>query len=191
MPRGKFKHRYWFFTDTPNIARNCRVIWKDLWWWADSHRRLKYRGGCTIPIFQFSVWCEKYVAARHYSMPITGKQFLFANNRNKVRGAVLVLSQDGAWTDLFENLSVNSLKRDQSNDTKINPPLFSLVNTFKLLNNWSKKYQLLLTPICTNLHALALPKESWQIRHLIQKHDTYCTSRGGGGGITARRKTSF
>ncbi len=31
---GKFKHRYWFFADTPNIASNCRVIWKDLWWWA-------------------------------------------------------------------------------------------------------------------------------------------------------------
>jgi hypothetical protein len=35
---------------------------------------------------------------------------LFANDRNRVRGAVLVLSQDGACTGLFENLSVNSLK---------------------------------------------------------------------------------
>jgi hypothetical protein len=26
MPRGEFKHRYWFFADTPNIGRNCRVI---------------------------------------------------------------------------------------------------------------------------------------------------------------------
>jgi hypothetical protein len=26
MPRGEFKHRYWFFADTPNIASNCRVI---------------------------------------------------------------------------------------------------------------------------------------------------------------------
>jgi hypothetical protein len=41
-----------------------------------------------------------------------GKQLLFANNRNRVRGAVLGLSQDGACTDLFENLSVNVLKGD-------------------------------------------------------------------------------
>jgi hypothetical protein len=40
----------------------------------------------------------------------------------------LGLSQDGACTDLFENLSVNSLKGDKSNDTKCNLPLFTLVN---------------------------------------------------------------
>jgi hypothetical protein len=40
-------------------------------------------------------------------------------------------SQDGVCTDSFENLSANILKGDQSNDTKFNPPLFSLVNTFK------------------------------------------------------------
>jgi hypothetical protein len=32
---------------------------------------------------------------------------------------------------LFENLSVNSLKGDLSNATTFNPPLFSMVNTFK------------------------------------------------------------
>ncbi len=58
---------------------------------------------------------------------------MFANNRNRVRGAVLGLSQDGASIDLFENLSVNSLKGDLSNDTTFKPPLFSLVNTFKLV----------------------------------------------------------
>ncbi len=42
----------------------------------------------------------------------------------------LGLSEDGACTDLFENLSVNSLKRDLSNATTFNPPLFSLVNNF-------------------------------------------------------------
>ncbi len=52
IPRGEFKHRFWFFADTPNIARNGRILWKDLWWWADSYRPLKYRGGCTlIPLF--------------------------------------------------------------------------------------------------------------------------------------------
>jgi hypothetical protein len=32
---------------------------------------------------------------------------------------------------LLENPSVNSLKRDLSNALTFNPPLFSLVNTFK------------------------------------------------------------
>jgi hypothetical protein len=32
---------------------------------------------------------------------------------------------------LYENHSENSLKGDLSNDTTVNPPLFSLVNTFK------------------------------------------------------------
>jgi hypothetical protein len=31
---------------------------------------------------------------------------------------------------LFENHSEKSLKPDLSNDTSVNPPLFSLVNTF-------------------------------------------------------------
>jgi hypothetical protein len=48
-----------------------------------------------------------------------------------LRGAVLGPSQDGACTNLFENFSENSLKGDLSNDTTNNPPLFSLVNTFK------------------------------------------------------------
>ena len=47
-----------------------------------------------------------------------------------VRWVVLGLLQDGACTDLVENLSVNSLKGDLSNATTCNPPLFSLVNTF-------------------------------------------------------------
>jgi hypothetical protein len=33
--------------------------------------------------------------------------------------------------DLYENRSENSLKGDPSNDITVNPPLFSLVNTFK------------------------------------------------------------
>jgi hypothetical protein len=36
--------------------------------------------------------------------------------------------------DLYENHSEKSLKGDQSNDTIVNPPLFSLVNTFKILS---------------------------------------------------------
>jgi hypothetical protein len=48
MPRGQFKNRYWFFADTPNIGRNYCVIWKDLWWRADSYSLLKYREGNTL-----------------------------------------------------------------------------------------------------------------------------------------------
>ncbi len=53
-------------------------------------------------------------------------KLLFADNTNRVRGAVLGLSQVGACTDLFENLSVNSLKGDLSNTTSFKPPIFSL-----------------------------------------------------------------
>ncbi len=57
---------------------------------------------------------------------------MLANDTNRVRGAVLCLSQDGACTNLFKNFSENNLKRDLSNDTADNPPLFSLVNTFNV-----------------------------------------------------------
>ncbi len=45
---------------------------------------------------------------------------------------VLALSQAGVCTDLFENFSMNSLKRDPSIDTTFNSALFSLGNTFQL-----------------------------------------------------------
>ncbi len=38
------------------------------------------------------------------------KQLLFANDTNRVRGAVLGLSQDGSGTNLFENFREHSLK---------------------------------------------------------------------------------
>ncbi len=75
MPRGEFKHRYWFFADTPNVAWFVSVIWKDLLWRPDFYRHLKLREGWTIPMFQLSVWCEKWVGARHYS--VIGNQLLF------------------------------------------------------------------------------------------------------------------
>jgi hypothetical protein len=58
-------------------------------------------------MFQFRVICEHCVAARHYA--VIGKQLLLSCDRNRVRRVVLGLSEDGACTDLFENLSVNSL----------------------------------------------------------------------------------
>jgi hypothetical protein len=41
----------------------------------------------------------------------------------------------GVDSNLFENLSGNSLKRDLSNNTTFNPPLFSLVSTFKVTHH--------------------------------------------------------
>jgi hypothetical protein len=128
MPRGEFKHRPWFFADAPNIGRNVSVIWKDLLWSSDSYRLLKYRGGCTLPLFQISVRCEKCVAARHYA--VICKQLLNANEINRVRWVVLDLLHDGDCTDFFENLSENRLQGDLSNAATFNPSLFSLVDTF-------------------------------------------------------------
>jgi hypothetical protein len=48
----------------------------------------------------------------------------------------LCLSQDGACTDSFENVCENSLKGDLSNDITLNPPLFSLVNTFFIIQTY-------------------------------------------------------
>jgi hypothetical protein len=45
---------------------------------------------------------------------------------------VLCFSQDGACTDSFENFRENSLNGDLSNNITLNPPLFSLVNTFNI-----------------------------------------------------------
>jgi hypothetical protein len=84
---------------------------------------------CTIPLFPLSVWCERCVAARHYA--VICKQLLNANGINRVRWVVLGLLQDGACTGFFENLGKNSFKGDLSNATTFNPPLFSLVDTFK------------------------------------------------------------
>ncbi len=84
-------------------------------------------------MFEFTTWHASFPnfvkQLRRYTA--IWKQLLFANDRKRVRGAVLGHSQDGACTDLFENLSVNSLKGDFSNATTFKPPLFSLVNTFK------------------------------------------------------------
>ncbi len=89
-------------------------------------------GGRTIRMFQLSVCCEKWVAARRNSF--IWNQLLFANNRNMIRWVVLCLSHDGACTDSFENFREISLKGDLSNDITLNPPLFSLANTFKKID---------------------------------------------------------
>ncbi len=52
-----------------------------------------------------------------------------------VRCVVLCLSHDGSCTYSFENFCEISLQGDLSNDITLNPPLFSLVNTFKVKKN--------------------------------------------------------
>jgi hypothetical protein len=65
-------------------------------------------------MFEFTMWHASFpdffISLRHYT--VIGKQLLLSNDRNRVRGAVLSLSQDGASTHLFENFRENSLKRD-------------------------------------------------------------------------------
>ncbi len=102
-------------------------------------RHLKYLGGCTIPLFQLRVWCEKLVAARHFT--VIWKQLLIPNDRNRVRWVVLAFRPLTGWGlhRFVWKLQREQLKWDQSNYltlhqiqpcTKFNPPLFSLVNTF-------------------------------------------------------------
>jgi hypothetical protein len=84
-------------------------------------------------MFEFTTWhasfADFFSKLRRYT--VIWKQLLFANDRNRVRGAVFGLSQDGACTNLFENFREHSLKQVLSNDTTVNPSRFSLVNTFK------------------------------------------------------------
>ncbi len=91
-------------------------------------------------MFEFTSWhasfADFFIKLRHYT--VIGKQLFIANDRNRVCWVVLGLLQDGAWTDLVENLSVNSLKGDLLNVTTFNPPLFSLVNTFKLQKGYKQ-----------------------------------------------------
>jgi hypothetical protein len=87
-------------------------------------------------MFEFTTWRASFpdffISLRHYT--VIRKQLLLSNDRNRVRRAVLGLSQDGDSINLFENFRENSFKRELSNDTTANPPLFSLVNTFKIKN---------------------------------------------------------
>jgi hypothetical protein len=87
-------------------------------------------------MFEFSTWHASFpdffISLRHNT--VIEKQLLLSNDRNWGRWVVLGLLQDGASTNLFENLSVKSLKGDLSNDTTANPPCFSLVNTFKFFD---------------------------------------------------------
>ncbi len=65
------------------------------------------------------------------TMPLFANNYWMQMTETGVRWVVSGLPQDGACTDLFENLSEISWKGDLSNATTFNPPLFSLVYTFK------------------------------------------------------------
>ncbi len=60
----------------------------------------------TVASITCMMW--KCVAARHYTD--IGKQLSFANKRNRVCGAVLVLSQNGACTNLLKKFPREQLK---------------------------------------------------------------------------------
>ncbi len=48
MQRGEFKHRYWFFADT-QISLGIVALFEKIY---NGEPILKYRGGCTAPLFQ-------------------------------------------------------------------------------------------------------------------------------------------
>jgi hypothetical protein len=115
-------------------------------------------------MFEFTTWHASFpdffISLRHYT--VIGKQLLLSNDRNRVPWAVLGLSQDGACIDLFENLSVNSLKGDLSNATTFKLPLFSLDNTFKNLYGTTEldcRYQkrFYISQLRVGLHCQTIP----------------------------------
>ncbi len=124
-PRGQFKQCYWYFADT--IGRNEKIFFVLL------SSQISGRMYNTVVSIQCMIWkfCHSLTLCRCLKTIIDSKW------QKQVRWVVLGLSQEGACTELFENFSENSLKGDQSNDTKFNPPLFSLVNTFKCFFGWS------------------------------------------------------
>ncbi len=89
-------------------------------------------------MFEFTTWhasfADFFIKLQHYT--VIGKQLFISKDRNRVCWVVLGLLQDGACTDLVENLSVNSLKGDLLN-VPLYPALFSLVNTFNQRHNRS------------------------------------------------------
>jgi hypothetical protein len=65
-------------------------------------------------------------------------------------------------SDLFENLSVNSLKGDLSNATTFNRPRFSFVNTFKGSSTKSyMKKDLSFERKCANLESMKIYKAQY------------------------------
>jgi hypothetical protein len=62
---------------TLQISVGVITLFEKIYDETDSYRLLKYRGECTIPLFQSSALCEKCVAARHYSMALLGNNYLF------------------------------------------------------------------------------------------------------------------
>ncbi len=67
-----------------------------------------------------------------YRYHYCGKQLLLSNDRNRVRGAVFSLSQDGEQHKFVLKFPQEQLKA-RPIDTTANPPFFSVVNTFKRL----------------------------------------------------------
>jgi hypothetical protein len=116
-------------------------------------------------MFEFTTWhssfADFFIKLRHYT--VIGKQLLISNDWNRVRWVVLGLLQDGACTELVENLSVNSSKGDLSNATTFNPPLFPLDNTFNSV--YILEIRSVMLVFSTQLYEL-LPPLTFSLVHL-------------------------
>jgi len=127
MPRGEFKHRYWFIADTPNIARTSCIILKRF-------------------IMKFWFLLTSQIAGRMYNTNVSIKCMMWKVCRSPTLCHYLQTTIDfkwqkqaplscfrplrnGACTDLSENLSVNCLKGGLVNATTSNP-LFFLVDKY-------------------------------------------------------------
>ncbi len=142
-------------------TKNCWLYLKRL---MKESRHLKYGGGCTIPLFQLSVWCKKLVAARHYA--VIWKQLSISNDRNRVHWEVCGLLQDGACTNLFENFSEYSLKEDLS----------KIFLSTRLFPHWHK------SAACYshNLFGLHIPGRK-EVFYLFKRFLPAFAAPGGGG----------
>ncbi len=64
-------------------------------------------GGCTIPLFQLSVWCEK--VCRSPTMMPCLEILSISNNRNTLRWVLFGISQDGAFAQILLKISAWTL----------------------------------------------------------------------------------
>ncbi len=85
MPRGEFKRRY-VSLPTLQLSLGNVALFEKISDFLMFEPSSQISGRMYNTVFQLSVWREKCVTARHYAD--IGKQLLFANNRNRVRGAV-------------------------------------------------------------------------------------------------------
>jgi len=121
MPRGEFKHRYWFFADAPNIARNC----------SEPILTVVSNIGEDVQYRCFNSVCD----VKSVSQPETMEIIIHFKWQKQASLSSSTPHRMGLAPDLVDNLSVNSFKWDQSNATTVKAPLFSLLNAFNSIVN--------------------------------------------------------